>query len=121
MDALGLGLENFDALGRWRNRDGGRDIDASGKLPDGQTFAGPAELKEALLARQSDFTRCLTEKMFVYALGRGLTWADRREIKRVTQAVEQQDGRLSALIIEVARSYPFRYREGSPLAPASAP
>jgi hypothetical protein len=113
MDTLGLGLENFDPLGRWRKQDAGRDIDPSGKLPDGQTFAGPAELKQILSARKEDFTRCLSEKMFVYALGRGLNRADRREVNRVADQVGAE-GTLSSLITEVVRSYPFRYRERVP-------
>jgi mono/diheme cytochrome c family protein len=114
MDALGLGLENFDPLGRWRKQDGGRDIDPSGELPGGRTFAGPAELKSLLSQRKEDFTRCLTEKMFVYALGRGLTGADRREVQRVVEALDRDGGRFSTLIVEIVRSYPFRYREVEP-------
>ena len=110
MDALGLGLENFDAVGRWRDRDGGKPVNAAGVLPGGETFASPAELKKVLLAHKGEFARCLTEKVFVYALGRGLDRADRREVKRVAAALAGHDWRFSALVTEVVLSYPFRYR-----------
>lgn len=112
MDTLGLGLENFDAIGRWRKQDLGRDIDPAGTLPGGEKFATPAELKQLLSQRKPDFARCLTEKMFVYSLGRKLSPDDRREVKRVVAALER-DGRFSTLVTEIVRSYPFRYREAS--------
>src|SRR5262249_55589344 len=70
MDPLGFGLENFDAVGAWRTRDGNFDIDPSGVLPDGRSFSGPAELKKILLAQKDQFARCLVEKMLTYGLGR---------------------------------------------------
>jgi hypothetical protein len=119
MDVLGLGLENFDALGRWRKQDAGQAIDPAGTLPGGEKFDSPADLKRLLATREADFARCLTEKMFVYALGRKLTPDDRREVKRVVQALERDDGRFSTLITEIVRSYPFRYREAAPPADTS--
>lgn len=110
MDALGLGLENFDAVGRWRDRDGGRPVNAAGELPGGEKFTSPAELKRVLLAHKAEFGRCLAEKVFVYALGRGLERPDRREVKRVADALAKDDWRFSTLVTEVVLSYPFRYR-----------
>ncbi len=72
MDPIGFAMENFDAIGRWRDTDGGFKIDASGTLPEGQSFNGPDELRKVLAARKGDFLRCLTEKMMTYALGRGI-------------------------------------------------
>jgi hypothetical protein len=110
MDALGLGLENFDAVGRWRDRDGGKPVNAAGELPGGEKFASPAELKQVLLAHKGEFGRCLTEKVFVYALGRGMERSDRREVKRVAAALAKGGWRFSTLATEVVLSYPFRYR-----------
>lgn len=110
MDTLGLGLENFDAIGRWREREGTFGIDASGTLPDGEKFAGPAELKALLARHQDEFVRNLTEKLFVYALGRGIERSDRREVKQITDALAKDGWRFSTLVTETVMSYPFRHR-----------
>ncbi len=110
MDTLGLGLENFDAIGRWREREGNLGIDASGTLPDGEKFAGPAELKALLTRHQDEFVRNLTEKLFVYALGRGIERSDRREVKLVVDALARDGWRFSTLVTETVMSYPFRHR-----------
>src|SRR5206468_6325729 len=72
MDPLGFGFENYDAIGAWRTKDGKFAVDAGGVLPDGRKFNGPAELRKILKERQAEFTRCLTEKLLTYALGRGM-------------------------------------------------
>jgi hypothetical protein len=113
MDTLGFAFENFDAIGRWRDRDGAGAIDPSGELPGGLTFAGPAELKQVLLQRKDDFTRCITEKLLTYALGRGLEYYDRPTINRIVQAVGENDYRFSALVSEIVRSEPFVNRRGA--------
>src|SRR5207302_1705473 len=77
MDPLGFGLENFDAVGAWRTKDGDSPVDASGVLPSGQKFNGPAQLKTILMSRKNQFARCLSEKLLTYALGRGLEPADK--------------------------------------------
>jgi hypothetical protein len=111
MDALGLGLENFDPIGRWRRTEaGGRAIDASGTLPNGTSFRDPAGLKRLLCERQDEFYRCLTEKMFVYALGRGARREDRRELQRIAGRLGE-DSRFSTLVTEIVLSYPFRHRQ----------
>jgi hypothetical protein len=110
MDALGLGLENFDAVGRWRDQESGKLIDASGALPTGETFRTPAELKSLLARRPDAFARAFTEKMLAYALGRSLTWSDRREVTRIADALAASDYRLSALIEEIVKGHAFRYR-----------
>jgi hypothetical protein len=112
MDALGLGLENFDAVGRWREKEGDLPIDPSGTLPGRKAFKGPAELKALLAGHEQEFARTLVEKMFVYALGRGVQRGDRQEIKRVTAALAENGWRFSTLIAEIASSYPFQYRLG---------
>ena len=72
MDPLGFALENYDAVGKWRTQDGNFPVDSSGVLPSGKSFSSPAEMREVLSGMLPDFSRCLTEKMLTYALGRGL-------------------------------------------------
>ena len=81
MDPLGFALENFDAIGRWREKDGKLAIDASGTLPDGRSFKGYEDLRAILKADPGAFTECLTEKMLIYALGRGLERGDRKTVQ----------------------------------------
>jgi hypothetical protein len=119
MDTLGLGLENFDAIGRWREQEGGKRIDASGTLPGGVHFSHPSELKRALTAEKEAFASSFTEKLLVYALGRGLERSDRREVKRITNALRQNGWRFSTLVTGIVESYPFRYRQANP--PAALP
>src|SRR5205085_11038520 len=85
MDPLGFGLENFDAIGAWRVRDGKFAIDATGTLPDGRSFKGPRELKTILRADRDSFAEGLTEKLLTYALGRGLERYDRSTVKQITK------------------------------------
>jgi len=111
MDPIGFGLENFDALGRWRTSEDGRAIDASGVLPGGARFSGPAELKKVLLAtRQDAFVRNLAERLLTYALGRGLEPYDEPAVDGITRALAANGYRASVLIGEVVRSYPFQHR-----------
>jgi hypothetical protein len=126
MDPIGFGMENFDAIGRWRTLDGGLPIDASGELPGGQKFNGPAELISILKSKQSQFVRCLTEKMLTYALGRGLESYDHCNVDRMAQNIAAHGYHFTALIAEVVKSDPFRKRgsgnpEGQPAAPAKMP
>ncbi len=107
MDPLGFGLENFDAVGAWRTHDGSQPIDSSGKLPGGRAVAGPAELRAVLLARRHAFTRCLAEKMLIYALGRGLERTDRHAVERIVARLEAGQYRFSALVLAVVESEPF--------------
>ncbi|HKI17120.1 MAG TPA: DUF1592 domain-containing protein [Isosphaeraceae bacterium] len=107
MDPLGFGFENFDAVGSWRTHDGGQTIDASGNLPGGQTFAGPAELRAMLVSRRHAFARCFAEKLLTYALGRGLERTDRRVVEQIVARLEAQRYRFSALVLAVVESAPF--------------
>lgn len=112
MDAIGFALENFDATGGLREKDGDFAIDPSGVLPDGATFRGPAELKAILLERHELFVRCLVGKMLTYALGRGLDYYDEPAIDRVAAAMARDGNRFSTLVLEIASSEPFRFRRG---------
>jgi hypothetical protein len=110
MDPLGFGLENFDPIGRWRVEQAGLPIDTAGELPTGESFSGPAELKELLLARTDAFTRNFTRKMLGYALGRSLTRYDDCVIDDALAAMEENGWRPSELFTGIALSYPFRHR-----------
>ncbi len=110
MDPIGFGLENYDAIGRYRSVDGKFPIDPSGTLPSGKSFAGAAELKTILRGDPQTFTRALSEKMLTYALGRGLESYDRAAVATVTQRVQQSDYRFSALVQAIVDSVPFQMR-----------
>ena len=112
MDALGFGMENYDPIGRWRTQDRGLPVDTSGVLPSGESFAGPAELKEILKDQTADFARCLTEKMLIYALGRGLENFDQPTVDGIVNSLAEDDYRFSRLIFEIVNSKPFRMRRG---------
>ncbi len=112
MDTLGFGLENYDAIGRWRAKDGKFNIDAAGTFPNGKSFTSPAEMRTLLKADAPEFTRCLTEKMLIYALGRGLERYDRRSVESITKNLASQDYKFQNLIYEVAHSLPFQSRRG---------
>jgi hypothetical protein len=111
MDPIGLALENFDAVGRWRNRgEGDALIDAAGALPGGATFQGTAGLKKALMARPDMFATTVTEKLLTYGLGRGIEFYDAPAVRRITQEARNRDYRFSSLILGVIKSTPFQMR-----------
>ena len=108
MDPIGFGLENFDAIGRWRDQDDtGGAIDATGELPGGKRFTTPTELKEILAARKADVARNLTEKLLAYALCRPLEGYDHIVVDRLMDSIAADDYRMHTLISEVVSSYPF--------------
>jgi hypothetical protein len=112
MDPLGFGLESFDAIGRWRHHSSGQPIDASGELPSGEAFTGPAELKQVLLNRKGEFLHNLARKMFGYAMGRGLSRFDDCVIKDCVKSLEANEYRSSALVEQIVLSYAFQHRYG---------
>jgi hypothetical protein len=114
LDPLGFGLESFDAVGARRERDGESPIDASGLLPDGRTFRGPAELAAVLAERPEDFARCLTQKLLTYGLGRSLKAADWRAVDRVVRHAARNHYRFSSLIFAIVSSDPFMRRHNQP-------
>jgi hypothetical protein len=121
MDPLGFGLENYDAIGRWRDRDGQFPVDATGTMPDGQTFSTPGEMRALLAARVPQFSRTLTEKTLTYALGRGLEPFDRRAVDTVQRAVAADGYRFQTLVREVVHSVPFTSRRGEEQRRAEGP
>src|SRR5688572_30331525 len=112
MDPIGLSLENFDAVGRFRTlAESGGPIDASGSLPDGTRFTGAAGLRGALLARQEQFMTTLTEKLLTYALGRGVEYYDQPAVRAIVRDAARRDYRFAtALVAGVVRSTPFQMR-----------
>jgi hypothetical protein len=112
MDAIGFALENFNAIGAWRAKDGAFDIDPSGVLPDGTNIKGVADLKKAILAKKELFARCLIEKMMIYALGRGIEPYDDRSLDKASSALSKDKYRFSTLVVEIVKSDPFRLRRG---------
>ncbi len=112
MDPLGFGLENFDAVGAWRAKDGDFPINATGTLPDGRSFTGPEGLKSILKAQPDAFTETLTRKMLIYALGRGLEPSDNGAVKEIVKKVAADNYRFSSLILGIVNSEPFQRRRG---------
>jgi hypothetical protein len=119
MDPIGLALENFDAVGRWRTREPGGAVDASGELADGRTVNGPVSLREALTEEPDLFAGVMTEKLLTYALGRGLSYTDMPTIRAIVRDAASDDYRFSALIFGVANSPQFRMKRVQPAADAS--
>jgi hypothetical protein len=112
MDALGFGLENFDVVGAWRDRDGRFDIDPSGILPGGREFRDASQLMEILAEdKRDDFCRCLVKKMLTYALGRGLQSYDRCAVDAIVKQLAENEYRFSGLIIGIVTSAPFTSSE----------
>jgi mono/diheme cytochrome c family protein len=112
MDPLGFALENYDAIGRWRTMDGGFPVDSSGVLPGGRKFSNPAEMRQILGQRLPEFSRALTEKLLIYALGRGLERYDKRTVNDITTRVAASGYGFQTLVREVVRSLPFQSRRG---------
>ncbi|MDZ4820232.1 MAG: DUF1592 domain-containing protein, partial [Planctomycetota bacterium] len=108
MDPIGFGLENFDGIGAWREKDGKHEIDAAGKLSGGRKFDGPAQLRQILQASQQQFIRCLSERMLTYALGRGVEESDEGTVMRIAQQVEKNEFRFTSLVLAIVDSPPFQ-------------
>lgn len=121
MDPIGFGLENFNAIGAWRDKEGDAPIDSSGKLVTGDTFAGATELTQVLAnKRKKEFLHCLAEKMLTYALGRGTEIYDRPALEKIAKTLDENQGRFSSLILAVTESFPFQMqRPTSPAKPES--
>ena len=112
LDPLGFGLENFDGIGTWRDQDNKQKVDASGVLPDGSKFTGPAELRKVLVGKGDLFRRCLSEKLLTFALGRGLEYYDKCALDDIVAAARRSEDRFSAYVLAVVTSDPFQKRKG---------
>jgi hypothetical protein len=114
MDPVGFALENFDATGAWRTEDAGAPIDATGELSDGTKVDGVVTLRKALLSRPEVFVTAFTEKLLTYALGRGLDYRDMPAVRAIVKGAARDNYRMSALILGVTHSTPFRMRLTTP-------
>ena len=111
LDPIGFGLENFDAIGRWRDEDDtGGKIDAAGELPGGKHFSSPKQLKTLIAARKDDLTRNLAEKLLAYALCRKLGGYDEIVVDRMMKTITKDGYKMQTLITEIVTSYPFTNR-----------
>ncbi|MCX7664698.1 MAG: DUF1592 domain-containing protein [Gemmataceae bacterium] len=110
MDSIGFGLENFDAIGRWRDREQDQPIDSVGDLPSGEKFSTPRELVNILAKRKDDFARHLISRLLTYALGRGIEYTDRPTLDAILKQTRTDEFRFQDLIIEIVLSRPFRWQ-----------
>ena len=111
IDPLGFALENFDAVGRWRDKyRSGLEIDSSGKLYGGLEFHDVETFKDAILAKPERFTQAFSEHMLSYALARELKLTDKPAIDRIVDRVVADEGKMSTLILELVKSHPFRHK-----------
>ena len=113
MDPIGFGLENFDAVGAWRMTQRNRPIDASGMLPNGVEFVGPAGLRQALLERPEAFVTTMTSKLLTYALGRGVEYYDAPAIRGIVAEAARNDYTFSSLVLGIVNSMPFHMRRAA--------
>jgi len=116
MDPIGFAMENFDATGAWRSREPGGAIDASGQLADGRTISGVVELRTAIVARPEMFVGTMTEKLLIYALGRGLDSYDMPTVRRVVREAGRDNYRFSSIVRGIVHSTPFQMRARSDVA-----
>ncbi len=113
MDPIGLGFENFDGIGRWRDKDGELAIESGGELVSGESFKNPVELKRILLQnKREQFVHCLSEKVLTYALGRGLETYDKCAVDEIMKQTARHEYKFSSLIQAVVESAPFEMRRG---------
>ena len=110
MDPLGFALENFDFTGQWRDAEGGTPVDSHGVFVDGSALAGPAGLRQVLLAHSELFVQTFTEKLLTYALGRSLEASDMPAVREIVRGAARDDYRFSALVLGVAQSVPMQMR-----------
>lgn len=112
MDPIGFGLESYNAVGAWRQADNGIPIDTSGTLPDGRSFQGAEDLKQILRSQSDAFTRNLTEKLLIFALGRGLEPSDRPAVEQIVRDAARDGSKFSRLVLGIVQSRPFQMRSG---------
>jgi hypothetical protein len=110
MDPIGLALENFDGIGRWRSTDAGARIDASDTLFDGTNVDGPVALRHAVVGRSEQFVRTLTEMLLTYGLGRGVEYYDMPVVRSILKESARNNYRFSSLVLGIVKSVPFRMK-----------
>jgi hypothetical protein len=113
MDPIGFAMENFDADGKYRDRDSGNPIDVSGVLPDGRKFEGIAGLKKELLRNPDQFVSTAAENLLMYALGRNVQYYDEPSVRQIVRAAQQKQYAFRSLVEEVVRTPAFQMREAN--------
>jgi len=108
MDPIGFTLENFDGIGKWRTTQYGQKLDASGQLTDGTKIDGVASLRQALVRYSPQFVRTLTEKLLIYALGRGVEYQDMPVVRSIVREAGRNDYHFSSLVVGIVKSDPFQ-------------
>lgn len=110
LDPMGFALENYDAVGRWREQDGELPVDAAATMPNGTEFTGAIGLRKVLVDHRDEYEKCLTRAMLTFALGRGLEYYDACAVQRIAEQVAAEDHRFSAVVRGIVHSYPFQFR-----------
>jgi hypothetical protein len=113
MDPIGFSLENFDAVGRWRAKDGDSTIDVSGQLADGTKIDGPAALRQALLSHPDQFVQTMAGKLLTYALGRGIQYYDMPTVRAIVRDAARDDYKFSSIVMGIVKSTPFQTQTAS--------
>jgi hypothetical protein len=108
MDPIGFTLENFDAVGSWRTVEFGERVNTADQLVDGTKVDGPATLRAALVSRSPQFIRTLTEKLMVYALGRGVEYTDMPVVRSIVRDAAKNNNKFSSLVVGIVKSAPFQ-------------
>ncbi|MEP6714146.1 MAG: DUF1592 domain-containing protein [Terriglobia bacterium] len=121
MDVLGFGLENYDAIGKWRTADGKFPIDISGSLPNGKSFQTAAGMRAILMDSMPQISHCLIEKVMTYALGRGMQAYDNRTIEQINKSMAADGYHFQTMIFEVVHSLPFQSRRGELVTSQNSP
>jgi len=111
MDPIGFAMENFDAVGRWRDRDANKAIDSSGVLPGGIAFDGVSGLKKVLLSQPELFAGAFTEKLMMYALGRNVQYYDMPAVRKIVRDSQKQGFTFASLVLNIVKSAPFQMRQ----------
>jgi hypothetical protein len=117
MDPIGFAMDNFDAVGRWRDADAGQAIDASGLLPDGTKFTGMVELKKALLRHPEEFLETVTEKLLMYGISRNVQYYDEPAVRGIVRQAAASNYSFASLVLGVVKSAPFQMRKSQEEAP----
>jgi hypothetical protein len=110
MDPIGFAMENFDAIGKWRELDAGRAIDTSGVFPDGTAFNGVSGLKQVLLQQSDQFVGTVAERLLMYAIGRNLQYYDQPSVREIVREAAASHYTMPSLVLAVVKSKPFQMR-----------
>jgi hypothetical protein len=120
MDPIGFALENFDAVGRWRDNDGGKPIDVTSTLPDGRKIEGVAGVRQMILNQPDQFVEAIASKLLMYALGRNVQYYDGPAVRTIARDAANRNSTFSSLVLGIVQSVPFQNRVVPPPKPVAA-